>query len=48
VSGLPGVGEPFERPEAPEVRATGGEDETAVREVLRRLQAPRPAVVPVA
>lgn len=48
VSGLPGVGEPFERPEAPEVRATGGEDEAAVGEALRRLQAARPATVPVA
>jgi adenylylsulfate kinase len=48
VSALPGVGEPFERPEAPEVRARGGEDEAAVRAVLERLRAARPSGVPAA
>jgi len=41
---LPGAGAPFERPEAPEVTARGGEDAGAVEEVLRRLgAAARPA-----
>jgi adenylylsulfate kinase len=31
---LPGVGEPYERPDRAEVLAAGGEDEGAVREVL--------------
>jgi adenylylsulfate kinase len=34
---LPGLLEPFERPEAPAVVATGGEDGAAIEEVLRRL-----------
>jgi adenylylsulfate kinase len=39
---FPGVGEPFEPPDAPDVLATGGEDPAAVDEVLRRLRAVRP------
>jgi adenylylsulfate kinase len=34
---LPGAGAPYEPPEAPEVRATGGEDAAAVEAVLRSL-----------
>ena len=39
--GLPGVGDPFERPEAPDLRATGGDDPSVAAEVLRRLRAIR-------
>jgi adenylylsulfate kinase-like enzyme len=38
---LPGVGDPFEPPEAPDFRASGGEDPAVVAEVLRRLRALR-------
>ena len=34
---LPGAGAPYEPPEAPEVRAAGGEDAAAVEAVLRSL-----------
>ena len=34
---LPGAGVPYEPPEAPEVRARGGEDDAAVEAVLARL-----------
>lgn len=37
---LPGAGVSFEVPEAPEVVASGGEDEAAVEAILRRLDAP--------
>ena len=37
IAALPGAGEPFERPEAPDVRARGGEDVEAVEEIARRL-----------
>lgn len=36
---LPGAGTPYEPPEAPEVRAAGGEDGAAVEAVLERLAA---------
>jgi adenylylsulfate kinase len=39
---LPGVGDPFEPPERPDVRASGGKDPAAVEEVVRRLRAARP------
>lgn len=38
LAGLPGAGERFEPPEAPDVRARGGEDADAVEEVLARLR----------
>jgi len=37
---LPGEDLPFEAPEAPDVRASGGEDSTALREIIRRASAP--------
>jgi adenylyl-sulfate kinase len=36
---LPGVGDPFERPERPDLRAAGGDDPVVAAEVLRRLRA---------
>jgi adenylylsulfate kinase len=39
IAALPGAGEPFEPPDAPDVRARGGEDAEAVEEVARRLGA---------
>jgi len=36
---LPGVGDVFERPERPDLRATGGDDPAVAAEVLRRLRA---------
>jgi len=38
---LPGVGDTFEPPEAPDIRATGGEDPTVVAEIANRLGAAR-------
>jgi adenylylsulfate kinase len=39
---LPGVGDAFERPVAPDIRATGGDDPAVVEEILRRLRAQAP------
>lgn len=36
---LPGVGEPYEAPDAPDVVATGGLDDAAVDEILTKLSA---------
>ena len=36
---VPGVGAPYEPPQSPDVVATGGRDDEAVGEIVRRLQA---------
>ncbi len=38
---FPGIGDAFEPPDAPDLRASGGEDPVAVAEIVRRLRAKR-------